>query len=77
MTVTVRIGRRTARSRLRFTATRRQRTVTLRLRAAERRRLARTRKLALRVTLVAQDAAGNVSRRTVRLRLRLPRAATG
>ena len=77
VTVTVRIGRRTARSRLRFTATRRERTVTLRLRATERRRLARTGKLALRVTLVAQDAAGNVSRRTVRLRLRLPRAATG
>ena len=70
MTVSVRIGRRLVRSRLRITAVRSPRTVKLRLRAAERRRLTRTRRLTLRVTLVARDAHGNASRRNLRLRLR-------
>jgi hypothetical protein len=75
VTVSVRIGKRVVRTRLRIPAARAHRTLALRLRAAERRRLRRARRLTLRVTLVAQDAHGNVSHRTVRLRLR--RATTG
>ena len=66
----VRVGRRTVRRRLRIPASRTRRAVTLRLRATERRRLAHTRRLVLRITLVAQDTHGNTSRRTLRLRLR-------
>jgi hypothetical protein len=76
VTVSVRIGRRLVRSRLRITAARSPRTMALRLRASERRRLARTRRLTLRVTLVARDAHGNASRRSLRLRLRLRGAGT-
>jgi hypothetical protein len=70
VTLDVRIGRRLLRSRLRLTSARSPRTVSLRLRAAERRRLRRARRLTVRVTVVAQDSRGNVSRRTLRIRLR-------
>ena len=77
LTVGVRISRRRVRAQLRITAARPRRTVTLRLRAAERRRLARTRRLVLRISVVARDAHGNVSRRNPRVTVRLRRATTG
>jgi hypothetical protein len=77
LTISVRIGRRLARSRVSVSAARPQRTVTLRLRSAERRRLTRTHRLTLAVTIAARDAAGNVSRRSVRVRVRLRGGRTG
>jgi hypothetical protein len=73
--VRVRAGRRTVRARLRLTRTRLQKALMLKLRTAERRRLARGRRVTLRIMLTATDAAGNSARRRVRVRLR--RAATG
>jgi pyruvate/2-oxoglutarate dehydrogenase complex dihydrolipoamide acyltransferase (E2) component len=75
ITVSVRIGKRLVRARLRIPVARANRTLALRLRAPELRRLRRGHRLALRVTLVARDAHGNAGHRTVGLRLR--RAATG
>lgn len=60
-----------------LTRSRLRRTLVLRLRPAERARLARRGRLSLRVTLTATDAAGNSRRRTVNVRLRVRRAATG
>ena len=77
LTLRVRLGRRTARSRMTLTRSRLRRTLVLRLRPAERARLARRGRLTLRVTLTATDAAGNSRRRTVNVRLRVRRAATG
>jgi hypothetical protein len=77
LTIGVRIGRRRVRSQLRITASRPRRSVTLRLRAAERRRLAATRRLILGITVVARDAHGNVGRRNLRVRVRLRRGTTG
>ena len=75
--VRIRAGRRTVRARVRLTRSRLQKALVLRLRAAERRRLADGGRLTLRVTLAATDAGGNSARRTVRLRLRIRKAATG
>ena len=77
LAASIRIGRRLVRSRLRLTATRPQRSFTLRLRTAERKRLARKRRLVLAITLVARDTHGNVSRRSVRVRVLLRGARTG
>jgi hypothetical protein len=77
LTASIRIGRRVVRSRLRLTATRPQGSVTLRLRTAERKRLARKRRLVLAITLVARDTHGNVSRRSLRVRVLLRGARTG
>jgi hypothetical protein len=75
--VRIRTGRRTVRERVGLTRSRLQKALVLRLRAAERRRLADGGRLTLRVTLAATDAGGNSARRTVRVRLRIRRAATG
>ena len=77
LTVRIHVGRRTVRARLRLTRPQLRRTLVLHLRARERRRLARTHRLPVRVTLTATDASGNSARRTIRLRLRLRGRATG
>jgi hypothetical protein len=77
LTLRVRVGGRTVRARMRLTRPRLQRTLVLRLRPAERRRLIRRGRLNLRVTVTATDAAGNSKRRTVGVRLRVRGAATG
>ena len=77
VTVSVRIGRRLGAFAGAHHRRPPPRTVKLRLRAAERRRLTRTRRLTLAITLAARDAAGNVGRRSVRVRVRLRAGRTG
>ncbi len=70
----VRVERRTSARSLRLTTRRLSRTISVPLTRAERTRLARRQPLRLRIATDARDAAGNASRRTLKLVVRAGRA---